>query len=82
MKFAPGTRDSITGKPYFYRSECGKYTVTLPAAPGQRYLAFKVAEKNSRLPSELLGGFPDAKAAKTCCEAHESKNAVLEGNAQ
>lgn len=78
VKFAPGTVDSITGKPYFYGSECGLYTVGIPceAADPPRYSAWRVTKRpdgkrNGALP---LGFFPTAKAAKQACEDHHVAN--------
>ena len=68
MKFAPGTKDSISGKPYFFFSECGKFTVTLPIRDSEPYMAFRKPDPGSRLPAKLLGIFKSAKDAKAACE--------------
>lgn len=73
MKFAPGTVDSMTGKPYFYKSECGNYTVGIPSAAGPfNYPAWRVLRypDGKRRGAEPLGSFPSAKAAKQACEDH------------
>jgi hypothetical protein len=71
MKFAPGTRDSITDKPYFYVSECGRFYVTVPIRDGEPYIAYRTQPPNSRQPVECLGdSFQSAKAAKAVCENH------------
>ena len=67
MKFAAGVRDSITEKPYFYVSDCGCYTVTIPRGEESVYLAFKVSKDKTR-PSMLLGGYESSKLAKAACE--------------
>ena len=75
MKFAPGTKDSITGKPYFYRSECGRYTVTIPHSEPLRYGAWRVVSrivektgKRERSHAVPLGYHDSAAAAKRVCE--------------
>lgn len=72
MKFAPGTRDSITDKPYFYGSECTNYTITLPLGEAKLYGAWHVIrnEQGKRRDAVSLGYYPSAKAAKQACEDH------------
>jgi hypothetical protein len=69
MKWAPGTRDSITDVPYFFVSDCGGYTITIPVGDCDIYLAYRKPEEGSRLPANLLGGYESSKAAKAACEA-------------
>lgn len=78
VKFAPGTTDSITGIPYFYKSECGNYTVTMPLGACKVYGAWRVVKnpkdtRRSQEPIEL-GHHPSAKAAKQACEDHHVAN--------
>lgn len=76
VKFAPGTTDSITGKPYFYKSECGNYTVTMPIGACKVYGAWRVMRDGAgkrRDPVEL-GHHPSSKAAKQACEDHHVAN--------
>lgn len=70
VKFAPGTTDSVTGKPYFYKSECGNFTVTLPLGESKVYGAWRVNRDASgrRRDPDSLGWFPTAQAAKKVCE--------------
>ena len=70
MKWAAGDRDSVTEVPYFYYSDCGRYTITIPTGENDVYLAFRKAEEGTRLPAALLGGYESSKAAKSACEAH------------
>lgn len=74
VKFAPGTTDSVTGKPYFYKSDCGNYTVGIPgkACDPPRYPAWHVIKnpQGKRQGADPLGFFPTAKAAKQACEDH------------
>lgn len=69
MKFAPGKRDSITDRPYFFVSECGEFYVALPLRDSEPYLTFRKPDPASRLPATCLGGYPTAKLAKAAAEA-------------
>lgn len=71
MKFAAGEKDSLTGRPYCYESECGRYTVTIPHNGEDVYLAFKRPEEKTR-PALLLGGFASSKLARAACETDQS----------
>lgn len=80
MKFAPGTRDSFTGKPYFYKSQCGNYTVGIPAneaIAGGIYTAWG-GERDQRGQRTFvsLGNFANARLAKETCEKHEKEHSV------
>lgn len=74
MKFAPGTRDSITNQPYFVKSDCGRFTVTIPLGESSPYYgAWRVhPDVNGRhvSPDDLGQRFPSAAGAKQACEAH------------
>ena len=75
MKFAAGTRDSITNRPYFFRSDCGRYTVGIPFhdEPYSAWLAsVPQPELKRTVPAVFLGQFPTSKAAREACEAHAS----------
>jgi len=74
VKWAPGTRDSITDQPYFYVSNCGQYTITIPVGECDTYLAYRKPLEGSRQPATLLGGYESSKAAKAACEAHGQKS--------
>ena len=60
----------MTGIPYFYQSDCGRYTITIPFGDSDVYLAYRKPEEGSRQPSLMLGGYESSKAAKSACEAH------------
>lgn len=81
MKFAAGTRDSITGKPYFFKSECGLYTVTIPANEallGGLYGAWgKEKDKRGTLVAAALGMYPCARLAKEACEKHAEEHSLV-----
>lgn len=77
MKFREGSvvrdgvaqplRDSRTNKPYFFISECGRYTVTIPLTGVDKYRAwYKATDKATPIGIQ----FDSALAAKTACEAH------------
>lgn len=72
VKFAAGTRDSVTEKPYFYKSECGGFTVTLPIGAAAGYMAWRVIRdpEGKRRDAAFLGSHSTAKAAKQACEDH------------
>lgn len=73
MKFAAGTRDSVTGTPYFMKSDCGRYTVTIPIGDSKFYGAWHVRHDaaGKRLdPIDLGSQFPSAATAKKACEDH------------
>jgi hypothetical protein len=80
VKFAPGTRDSITGKPYFYKSQCGNYTVGIPAneaLQGGIYNAWAgERDKRGQRSFVSLGNYPSARLAKEACERHEKEHTV------
>lgn len=75
VKFAAVTADSITGKPYFYGSDCGLYTVTIPISSGP-YGAWRVIRnaEGKRRAAILVGYHPSAKTAKQACEDHYVAN--------
>lgn len=74
MKWRAGTADSNTGKPYYYESDCGRYTVTIPTRRGEKYGSWHVLRNGAkeRTGAELLGYLPSATEAKTKCEEHKS----------
>lgn len=76
MKFAAGTRDSITNKPYFVQSDCGKYTVTIPLGGLAQYEAWHVKRDahGKRLDAEIIGCHSSAALAKQACEEHQCSN--------
>jgi hypothetical protein len=80
VKFAAGTRDSITGRPYFYRSECGFYTVTIPgneAVRGVNYGAWgRERDRRGVLKWVSLAAHPNARLAKEACEKHAKEHAL------
>jgi hypothetical protein len=81
VKFAAGTRDSITHRPYFYKSACGLYTVTIPgneAIRGASYGAWgKERDRRGVWGWVSLENYPNARLAKEACEKH-SEGAHLE----
>lgn len=72
VKFAAGTQDSMTGKPYFYVSDCRNYTVTIPlTSEYKKYGAWHVIrEGGERVGALELGVHPSAAIAKRACEEH------------
>jgi len=74
VKFAAGTRDSLTDRPYFFLSECRRYTVTVPVGDYDRYTAWlasvDIPAQKRTTPAQMLGYFPTSKAAKAACETH------------
>lgn len=80
MKFAAGTRDSITQRPYFYKSECGNYTVGIPAneaLQGGIYNAWGAEHDNrGKRGFVSLGNFPNARLAKEACERHAQEHCL------
>lgn len=72
MKFAAGTRDSVTDKPYFMKSDCGKYTVTIPFGSLTGYEAWSVKRDahGKRLDAEIISCHSSAALAKKACEEH------------
>ena len=78
MKWAPGERDSVTNNPYYFKSDCGRYTITIPLGENTIYLAYRKAPEGSRIPAALLGGYESSKAAKSACEAHLLKTTLAE----
>lgn len=76
MKFAPGTTDSTTGKPYFYVSDCGNFTVGIPFGAATHYNAWRIVrdEQGKRRGATPLGNYPSAKAAKQACEDNHVAN--------
>lgn len=73
MKFGRGTTDSVTGKPYYFVSQCGRYTVGIPFHV-EHYVAWlasrNVPDQKRTIPAQCLGWFPSAKEAKEACEHH------------
>lgn len=73
MKFASGTRDSMTDTPYFYVSDCNNYTVTIPpSAEYKNYGAWRILRHGDGKRSGALdlGQHLSAAAAKRACEEH------------
>ncbi len=76
MKWAAGTKDSVTGRPYFFQSDCGRYTVTIPIGEATVYIAYRKPPPNTKEYARMLGGFESSKEAKAACELDASKHQV------
>lgn len=74
MRFAAGVRDPKTNRPYYMRSECGDFTITIPLGDDTGYGAWRIAhtDGNGRVPAEQLGLFDSAAIAKQACEAYRA----------